>query len=93
MAGLEALEYLRPAHSQSFLEVHATRAGDLEGIFELALIVRSLSGGAVQGKLTLDVLVEQPRRMGPGRSAEVKGASSLLVGYSEAEGGIFFEPA
>ena len=69
----------------------ATRAGDLEGIFELALIVRSLRGGAVQGKLTLDVLVEQQRRLGPSRSAEIKGASSLLVGYSGADGGIFFE--
>ena len=44
----------------------ATRVGDLEGIFELGLIVRSLSGGVTTGKLTLNVLVEQQRRPASG---------------------------
>ena len=44
----------------------ATRVGDLEGIFELGLIVRSLSGGVTTGKLTLNLLVEQQRRPASG---------------------------
>ncbi len=59
----------------------ATRIRDLEGSFELGLIVRSPVESRLGGEVALNVVVEKPRRLAPVLSATVKGAKRLEVSF------------
>jgi len=79
---LRAYDLLTASPSWRFT---ATRIGELEGIFQLGLVVRSPSGVGFNGTVYLDVVVEQQRRLGRNRSAKIKGASSLKVETQSAD--------
>jgi hypothetical protein len=59
----------------------ATPAAELEGSFELGMIVCAPAGAGVTGQFTLDVVVDQPHRLTPDKSATVKGAASTQVPF------------
>ena len=58
-----------------------TRIRDLEGSFQLGLIVRSPVESRLGGDVALNVVVEKPRRLAPVLSATVKGAKRLEVSF------------
>jgi hypothetical protein len=56
-----------------------TEVARLEGDFELGLIVRVPRAVPAHAVVTLDVVLEKPRRLAPARQAEVRGAASRTI--------------